>query len=82
MHIHVLIFHNIYSFFSDLTTVERRIQNRHYVKLIEFIKDITKIFDNCRLYNTPDTPFYQCAEVLDTFFGQRIKALKGRLGSK
>ncbi|VDI43251.1 nucleosome-remodeling factor subunit BPTF [Mytilus galloprovincialis] len=66
----------------DLTTVERRIQNRHYVKLIEFIKDITKIFDNCRLYNTPDTPFYQCAEVLDTFFGQRIKALKGRLGSK
>ncbi|CAC5424118.1 BPTF [Mytilus coruscus] len=67
---------------KNLTTVERRIQNRHYVKLIEFIKDITKIFDNCRLYNTPDTPFYQCAEVLDTFFGQRIKALKGRLGSK
>lgn len=66
----------------DLTTVERRLQNRHYVKLIEFIKDVTKIFDNCRLYNTAETPFYQCAEVLDTFFVQRLKSLKDRIGCK
>jgi hypothetical protein len=66
----------------DLTTVERRLQNKHYVKLIEFIKDVTKIFDNCRLYNTAETPFYQCAEVLDTFFVQRLKSLKDRIGCK
>uniref|UniRef100_A0A8C3B3M6 Bromodomain PHD finger transcription factor n=1 Tax=Cyclopterus lumpus TaxID=8103 RepID=A0A8C3B3M6_CYCLU len=60
----------------DLSTMEERIQKREYIKLTEFVADMTKIFDNCRYYNPSDSPFYQCAEVLETFFVQKLKGFK------
>ncbi|XP_056018158.1 nucleosome-remodeling factor subunit BPTF-like isoform X3 [Ostrea edulis] len=63
----------------DLQTVEKNLMERKYLRLCDFVKDVTKVFDNCRLYNPADTPFYQCAEVLETFFVQRLKTLKERI---
>ncbi|KAI4877537.1 hypothetical protein NFI96_015816 [Prochilodus magdalenae] len=60
----------------DLSTIEQRIQKRFYSKLTEFVADMTKIFDNCRYYNPSDSPFYQCAEFLESFFVQKLKAFK------
>ncbi|XP_061083585.1 nucleosome-remodeling factor subunit BPTF isoform X5 [Conger conger] len=60
----------------DLATMEDRAQKRYYKKLTEFVADMTKIFDNCRYYNPSDSPFYQCAEVLESFFVQKLKAFK------
>uniref|UniRef100_A0A8C4HR60 Bromodomain PHD finger transcription factor n=1 Tax=Dicentrarchus labrax TaxID=13489 RepID=A0A8C4HR60_DICLA len=60
----------------DLSTMEERLQKREYVKLTEFVADMTKIFDNCRYYNPSDSPFYQCAEVLENFFVQKLKGFK------
>ncbi|XP_035311378.1 nucleosome-remodeling factor subunit BPTF isoform X7 [Cricetulus griseus] len=60
----------------DLATMEERIQKRYYEKLTEFVADMTKIFDNCRYYNPSDSPFYQCAEVLESFFVQKLKGFK------
>ncbi|XP_062936382.1 nucleosome-remodeling factor subunit BPTF isoform X4 [Cynocephalus volans] len=60
----------------DLATMEERVQRRHYEKLTEFVADMTKIFDNCRYYNPSDSPFYQCAEVLESFFVQKLKGFK------
>ncbi|KAI1896742.1 hypothetical protein AGOR_G00097940 [Albula goreensis] len=60
----------------DLATMEDRAQKRYYNKLTEFVADMTKIFDNCRYYNPSDSPFYQCAEVLESFFVQKLKAFK------
>uniref|UniRef100_A0A671KEH2 Nucleosome-remodeling factor subunit BPTF-like n=1 Tax=Sinocyclocheilus anshuiensis TaxID=1608454 RepID=A0A671KEH2_9TELE len=60
----------------DLSTMEERIQKRFYSKLTEFVADVTKIFDNCRYYNPSDSPFYQCAEFLESFFVQKLKAFK------
>uniref|UniRef100_A0A668A4H6 Bromodomain PHD finger transcription factor n=1 Tax=Myripristis murdjan TaxID=586833 RepID=A0A668A4H6_9TELE len=60
----------------DLSTMEERLQKRKYVKLTEFVADMTKIFDNCRYYNPSDSPFYQCAEVLENFFVQKLKGFK------
>uniref|UniRef100_A0AAY4CNH3 Bromodomain PHD finger transcription factor n=1 Tax=Denticeps clupeoides TaxID=299321 RepID=A0AAY4CNH3_9TELE len=60
----------------DLSTMEERVQRRYYNKLTEFVADMTKIFDNCRYYNPSDSPFYQCAEVLESFFVQKLKAFK------
>lgn len=64
---------------ADLQTVEKNLMERKYLRLCDFVKDVTKVFDNCRLYNPADTPFYQCAEVLETFFVQRLKTLKERI---
>ncbi|KAM4663574.1 nucleosome-remodeling factor subunit BPTF [Discoglossus pictus] len=60
----------------DLSTVEERILTRFYKKLTEFVADMTKIFDNCRYYNPSDSTFCQSAEVLESFFVQKLKAFK------
>uniref|UniRef100_A0A6Q2XZS1 Bromodomain PHD finger transcription factor n=1 Tax=Esox lucius TaxID=8010 RepID=A0A6Q2XZS1_ESOLU len=60
----------------DLSTMEDRLQKRYYIKLTEFVADMTKVFDNCRYYNPGDSPFYQCAEVLENFFVQKLKGFK------
>lgn len=60
----------------DFSTMETRLQKRHYHKLTEFVADVTKIFDNCRYYNPNDTPFFQCAELLEAFFVQKLKGFK------
>lgn len=58
--------------------VENRVASKTYAKLSDFVKDVTKIFDNCRLYNPTDSPFYQCAEVLETYFVQKLKTTRGQ----
>ncbi|XP_045069264.1 nucleosome-remodeling factor subunit BPTF-like isoform X4 [Coregonus clupeaformis] len=60
----------------DLSTMEDRLQKRYYNKLTEFVADMTKVFDNCRYYNPNDSPFFQCAEVLEAFFVQKLKGFK------
>ncbi|KAM9472506.1 nucleosome-remodeling factor subunit BPTF-like isoform 17-T17 [Salvelinus alpinus] len=60
----------------DLSTMEDRLQKRYYNKLTEFVADMTKVFDNCRYYNPNDSPFFQCAEVLESFFVQKLKCFK------
>ncbi|KAF5924412.1 hypothetical protein HPG69_018813 [Diceros bicornis minor] len=65
----------------DLATMEERVQRRYYEKLTEFVADMTKIFDNCRYYNPSDSPFYQCAEVLESFFVQKLKGFKASSSS-
>lgn len=60
----------------DLKTVEQKLNNRLYHKLADFIGDMTKIFDNCRYYNPRNSSFYQCAEVLESFFVQKIKCFR------
>ncbi|XP_058794232.1 nucleosome-remodeling factor subunit NURF301 isoform X2 [Phymastichus coffea] len=60
----------------DLQTIELRINDRTYKKLSEFIGDMTKIFDNCRYYNPKESPFFKCAESLETYFVNKIKCLR------
>ncbi|CAL1273148.1 unnamed protein product [Larinioides sclopetarius] len=60
----------------DLKTVEQRLNSHTYKKLADFIGDMTKIFDNCRYYNPRSSPFYNCAEMLESFFVQKIKLFR------
>ncbi|XP_015175523.1 PREDICTED: nucleosome-remodeling factor subunit NURF301 isoform X2 [Polistes dominula] len=60
----------------DLQTIELRINDRSYKKLSEFIGDMTKIFDNCRYYNPKESPFFKCAESLESYFVLKIKSLR------
>ncbi|XP_013407675.1 nucleosome-remodeling factor subunit BPTF [Lingula anatina] len=62
----------------DLSTVEKKLKSKAYRILGEFVRDVTKIFDNCRYYNPHDSPFYQCAEVLETFFVQKLNEIKAK----
>jgi nucleosome-remodeling factor subunit BPTF len=50
--------------------------NREYACLADFIKDVTKVFDNCRYYNHRDSTFCKCAEELEAFFIQRLNSFR------
>ena len=78
----ILIFNSHDTFmicFPDLATVDRKMVSGEYLFLSEFVKDVTKIFDNCRYYNPRDSPFYKCAEVLESFFVQKLKVIKDKI---
>ncbi|XP_065199486.1 nucleosome-remodeling factor subunit NURF301 [Planococcus citri] len=72
-------YYNVVKEPMDLTTIELRVTDRKYKKLSEFIGDMTKIFDNCRYYNPKDSPFYKCAEALESYFVSKVKGLRDRL---
>ncbi|XP_065345796.1 nucleosome-remodeling factor subunit NURF301 isoform X2 [Cloeon dipterum] len=63
----------------DLQTIELKAHEQRYKKLCNFIGDMTKIFDNCRFYNPKESPFYRCAESLETFFAQKLKMLRAKM---
>eukprot|EP00058_Branchiostoma_floridae_P004689 XP_002590177.1 hypothetical protein BRAFLDRAFT_126069 [Branchiostoma floridae] len=65
----------------DLSTVDKRLRQKYYKTLNQYVADISKIFDNCRYYNPSDSAFCKCAEVLEGFFLQKLKTVKSRLGS-
>ncbi|KAM3966079.1 gcn5 acetyltransferase [Aphomia sociella] len=57
----------------DLRTMGERIKARYYVSKRLFIADMTRIFTNCRLYNSPDTDYYRCANGLEKYFQSKMK---------
>lgn len=36
---------------------------------------MTRIFTNCRLYNSLDTEYYRCANALEKYFQTRMKEI-------
>ncbi|XP_065312784.1 nucleosome-remodeling factor subunit NURF301-like isoform X2 [Gordionus sp. m RMFG-2023] len=60
----------------DLKKIERKVFKHQYKKLRDFIGDMTKIFDNCRYYNAKESTYWHCAEVLETFFIQKLKSMR------
>jgi nucleosome-remodeling factor subunit BPTF len=65
----------------DLQMVETKIIERRYQRLVEFIGDITKIFENCRYYNPKGSNFYRCATSLESFFVPRLKLLRSSMSN-
>ncbi|XP_069673616.1 histone acetyltransferase KAT2A [Periplaneta americana] len=59
----------------DLKTMGDRLKARYYTTRRLFIADMTRIFSNCRLYNSPDTEYYRCANALEKYFQTRMREL-------
>lgn len=60
-----------FKFILDLKTIKERLDKRLYKTVGEFVKDMFLMFNNCRIYNPPSSPFFQCAEVLEIFFDKK-----------
>ncbi|XP_072945715.1 histone acetyltransferase KAT2A, partial [Epargyreus clarus] len=57
----------------DLRTMGERLKARYYASKRLFVADMTRIFTNCRLYNSPDTDYYRCANTLEKYFHGKMK---------
>eukprot|EP00127_Corallochytrium_limacisporum_P003929 Clim_evm14s155 gene=Clim_evmTU14s155 len=60
----------------DLSTMEAKLKARKYRDKEAFIKDMQLIFDNCRRYNAPSTPYYKAADALERYFRTKLQHLK------
>lgn len=60
----------------DLSMVTARVESGSYYKSLDmFHADLKRIISNCRLYNKPDTPYYACADRLETFINAKMAQL-------
>ena len=65
--------------FTDLSTVDKKVNNGDYTKLCEFIGDVMRIFENCRFFNQPNSSIMKSAESLENFFSQKLSHLRERV---
>ncbi|CAG9767684.1 unnamed protein product [Ceutorhynchus assimilis] len=59
----------------DLKTMTERLKAKYYVSRRLFIADMMRIFTNCKIYNSPETRYYECAVTLQQYFQTRMKEL-------
>ncbi|XP_065084860.1 histone acetyltransferase KAT2A [Ochlerotatus camptorhynchus] len=59
----------------DLKTMGERLKNKYYVARRLFMADMARIFTNCRLYNSPETEYYRCANTLERYFQTKMKEI-------
>jgi histone acetyltransferase len=57
----------------DLTTLDQNVETDVYQTMEEFIRDVQKIFDNCRVYNAEATNYARCANRLERYFKERLR---------
>jgi len=58
-----------------LELIKERVDGGEYYATLEmFAADFRLMFNNCRLYNAPDTVFFKCATRLEAFFEGKVQA--------
>ena len=62
-------------FLSDLATLKTKVMSSKFKTVCDFIRDVNKIFNNCRQYNPINSTFSLCANVVDTYFRQLLENL-------
>ena len=64
---------NLFVNLADLKTVGDRLKKGYYLGRRLFIADMTRIFTNCRTYNSVETEYYKCANNLEKFFTNKMR---------
>ena len=57
----------------DLSTMEEKLEKDMYPQPEDFIRDATLIFNNCRTYNTENTPYAKAANKLQSVMWKKVK---------
>ncbi|XP_032868037.1 histone acetyltransferase KAT2B isoform X1 [Amblyraja radiata] len=66
-------YYEVIRFPMDLKTMSERVKNRYYVTKKLFMADMQRIFTNCREYNSPESEYFKCANILEKNFYSKIK---------
>ncbi|KHN88716.1 Nucleosome-remodeling factor subunit [Toxocara canis] len=66
----------------DLGLVQSKIERLEYDRLKDFSADVTQIFENARTYNAKDSAIYQCADILEQRFRERLIQVKEQIDGR
>ncbi|KAJ7526467.1 hypothetical protein O6H91_16G007500 [Diphasiastrum complanatum] len=59
----------------DLRTISKRLDSEQYFLTLEmFVADMRRMFANARVYNSPETIYYKCANRLESVFMNKLQA--------
>lgn len=59
----------------DFSTMESKLEADQYATPEDFTRDAKLIYENCRKYNSENTPYTKCANKLEKHMWQQIKAI-------
>ncbi|XP_076818134.1 uncharacterized protein LOC143463516 isoform X2 [Clavelina lepadiformis] len=65
-------YYNIIKRPIDLSQIEAKLMEKKYKTVLEFKDDITLMFNNCRLYNGPESEYTEVANTLDKTFKKTL----------
>ena len=54
----------------------------HYTRLVQFVGDMMRIFENCRYFNQPESSIMKCAASLEAFFAQKLAQLREKVAAQ
>ncbi|EJD74858.1 CBR-NURF-1 protein [Loa loa] len=66
----------------DLSIVQQKLERYEYRNLKEFTSDITQIFENARIFYPKDSAAYQCADILEKQFRERMIKIKSSVETR
>ncbi|BFF90567.1 bromodomain-containing protein 2-like [Drosophila madeirensis] len=72
-------YHEKIAYPMDLNTIKKRFENTYYWGGADVLEDILLIFDNCRTYNSPDSPVFKAAVTLCEIFWLRMAKMQREL---
>ncbi|XP_037033145.1 histone acetyltransferase KAT2A [Bradysia coprophila] len=68
-------YYDLIKYPMDLKTMGDRLKKGYYVTRRLFMADMARIFSNCRLYNSPETEYIRCANILERYFQTKMKEI-------
>ncbi|XP_014257033.1 histone acetyltransferase KAT2A [Cimex lectularius] len=68
-------YYNIIKYPMDLKTMTERLKSSYYTTRRLFIADMLRIFNNCRIYNPPDSDYVYYANTLERVFQSKMRDL-------
>ncbi len=60
----------------DLKMMRERIDSNYYCNKQLFVADFKRMFANFRLFNSPGTKYYNCADILQKYVDKKLMLLK------
>ncbi|XP_078486635.1 histone acetyltransferase KAT2A [Ciona intestinalis] len=57
----------------DLKTLNEQVRSKQYSTRAQFVTDAQKIFDNCRVFNSPESDYFKCANTMENFFYNKLR---------
>jgi hypothetical protein len=59
---------------ADFGLILTKCKERKYTSVRQWLADASLVTDNSRLFNKPDTDYYQCAKKVDIFINAKLRS--------
>ncbi|VDO58611.1 unnamed protein product [Haemonchus placei] len=66
----------------DLSIIQQRLENLEYQRLKDFTRDMSRLFENARIFYPRDSNVYHCAETLEKIFEHALVEVRAEIDAR